>query len=205
MKVSWGDKDDGYSLTELMVVVALLGVVLGAAYLLLGAVSTMANHLEARIVAADENRAVLDRLTREIRQAYEVVDGEGAFADATATQCSFYTDLDHDRIPEIVRYRVDGRKLYRSVAAADSVFPPYDFGEFSEETAVIESLDDSWVGSMFTYYDHEDPAEEVSSGNEEEVSAVEVQLVNSATVRDYTVVIDQTTWIKVRAFRSTID
>lgn len=197
--------DAGLSMTELLVVLALLGMVLGVAYMLFGSVTGMTDRVEARTLAAEDGRRMLDRMTRELRQAREVVDGEGAFEDAQPRRCTFYCDLNHDGTPEKVRYRIVGKTLYRSEVSAASDVPPYTFGELGAEEVLIASLDGGWTGNVFTYYDNEDPAGEVPSGHPEDVSAVELKLVNSHTVGVKTAFVDLSTWVKVRSVHNTID
>ncbi|MEI8083690.1 MAG: prepilin-type N-terminal cleavage/methylation domain-containing protein, partial [Actinomycetes bacterium] len=68
MKTDWQD-DRGLSLTELMVVVVLLGVIIGAAWSVMFAVEVMSDTLTARAVATDEAQVFLDTIGKELRQA----------------------------------------------------------------------------------------------------------------------------------------
>lgn len=201
----YGHDESGYTLTEMMVVLALLGVVLAAAFMMLQSITGMVDRVEARTIASEDGRMIMDRVTREIRQAYEIEDNQGAFVDAQPRNCTFYTDLNRDGIPEMVTYRVQGKRLYRSEATATSSLPPYQFGAPQPEELLIASLDGGFTGQVFTYYDSQDPPNEVSSGHPEAVSAVSVRLVNAATVNRKTAVVDLSTWVKVRSVHNTID
>lgn len=198
-------RDDGYSVSEMMVVAIIMSLVIIASYTLMNAATGMADSVEARTLAADEGRAVMDRITREFRQAYEIVDNQGAFEDARPRECVFYTDVNRDGIPEKIWYRVQGGKLYRSQASATTTLPPYTFGAFGAEEVLVESLDGNFTGNVFTYYDGEDPPAEVPSGQAERVSAVKLRLVNGATVNKKTAFVDLSTWVKIRAVHNTID
>jgi prepilin-type N-terminal cleavage/methylation domain-containing protein len=198
-------RDEGFSVSEMMVVSLLLGIVLAASYLLMSAATGMADQIQARTIAADEGRAVMDRITREVRQAYEIEDNKGAFVDAQPRQCTFYTDADRDGRPEMVRYRVVGQVLYRSQASATSALPPYTFGPFSAEEVIVSSLSGGFNGNVFEYYDSADPPRVVPSGKPADVSAVRLRLVTSATVNKKTAFVDLSTWVKVRAVHNTID
>lgn len=198
-------RDEGFTLSEMLVITALTSILLGASFLLLNAVTTMADEVQARTIAEDESRHLMDGLTRELRQAYEIEAGAGAFVDAQPRRCAFYSDVDRDGVPELVEYRVTGTTLYRSERSADTSLPPYTWGTPAHESIVVTSLDGGWNGNVFTYWDNSDPPGEVPSGQEERVSAVELRLVNSATVNKRTALVDLSTWVKVRAVHNTID
>jgi type II secretory pathway component PulJ len=198
-------RDEGYSVSEMMVVAILMSLVIIASYTLMTAATGMADSVQARTLAADEGRAVMDQITREFRQAYEIVDNEGAFEDARPRECVFYTDVNRDGIPEKIWYRVQGGMLYRSQATATTALPPYTFGAFGPEEVLAESLDGTWTGNVFTYYDGQDPPDEVPSGQADRISAVSLRLVTGATVNKKTAFVDLSTWVKIRAVHNTID
>jgi hypothetical protein len=189
----------------MVVVTVLLSIIVGASWFLMTTATGMADQIQARTIAADEGRAIMDTVTRELRQAYEIEDNQGAFVDAQARTCTFYTDSNRDGVPEMVKYRVQGKILYRSQATATSALPPYTFGSFGAERVLVESLDGGWTGSVFTYYDSQDPPEEVGPSAPEDVSAVSVRLITGATVNRKTAFVDLSTWVKVRAVHNTID
>ncbi len=197
--------DDGYTLTELLVVSVLTLIILATVFMVLQATQTMSSTIEARSVAAEESRILVDRMTREFRQAVEIDEGEGVFDEALPRRVSFYTDVDHDGVPERVTYSVRGRTVYRSEAAATTIVPPYQFGQDRDETVVIRSLKGGWNGNVFTYYTNENPPDEVRNGHPEDASAVKVWLVNSATSGRRTVYVDSSTWVKIRSVHNTID
>lgn len=196
--------DAGFTLTELLVVTMLMGMVLGLVFMVLGAVNSMADGLEARTIATDENRMVMDRVTRELRQAQEIVEGDGVFLRAQPRQCAFYADVDHDGVPELIEYRVQGNTLYRSETASVDSVPPYTYGTPTSDV-VITSIDGGWSGNVFTYFDNQQPAQEVSSGHPEDISAVELRLINTKTVNRKSAFVDLSTWVKIRSVHNTID
>lgn len=205
MRSSVFRRDEGFTLSEMMVVTLLLGVIIMAAYLLMETVSGWSDRLEAQTIAAEEGRVVLDRLSRELRQAYEINENEGAFVDALPRQCTFYTDVDRNGTPDKVRYRVVNDRIYRSVASATSQMPPYTFLAFGPESVVEGALESSWTGSLFSYYDDQDPPVLLASTDQAAISAVKIRLVNSVKVGQKTASVDVTTWVKVRAVHNTID
>ena len=197
--------DDGVTLAELLVVMTLLVLVVSSSYLLMNTVSGWIDTVDARSRATDQARVMIDRITRELRQAVEITEGGGAFSDAQPRRCAFYSDVDHDGAPELVTYRVQSKYLYRSVAEPSKTVPPYAPYGAAVETLVMSSVDSSWNGNVFTYYDRSDPPAEVSPGHEEDVSAVSLRLVNYATVGKKTEFVDLSTWVKVRSIKNSIE
>ncbi len=197
--------DEGFTLTELLVVSVLMLVVLAMTFMVLQATTAMSSTIEARSIASGESRLLIDRMTREFRQAVEIDEGEGVFDEALPRRCSFFTDLNHDGVPERVTYTVRGRAMYRAEADATTAVPPYQFGSDRAETIVIQSFKGGWNGNVFTYYTNENPPQEVHNGHPEDASAVKVWLVNSATSGAKTSYVDSSTWVKIRSVHNTID
>ena len=205
--------EEGMTLVELLVVCALLPIVLGSGYLLMQTGTRMSNESDARQQATDQSRNVLAMLTTEYRQAVEVKDNGGAFAVALPRECQFYSDVEHvpaaPNVPELVRYRIVGTSLKRSVAYATSVSPQapdgFTYNAFSAETTVATGVPTSWTGPAFTYYDAADPPAVVASADSENVSAVAIHLINSAVVGQNTVQVDLSTWVKIRSIHNSID
>jgi prepilin-type N-terminal cleavage/methylation domain-containing protein len=196
--------DAGFTLTELLVVTMLMGMVLGLVFMVMGAVNAMADSLEARTVATDENRMVMDRVTRELRQAQEIVEGQGVFLLALPRQCAFYADVDHDGVPELIEYRIVSNTLYRSETSSTVAVPPYAYGT-PRSDVVITSINEAWTGDVFTYYDSEEPPAIVLPADSEDASAVQLRLINRKTINRTTESVDLSTWVKIRSIHNTID
>lgn len=195
--------EEGFTLTEMLVVTLLLSVILSAAYLLLDTATGIADRLEAQTIATEEGRVVLDQLSRELRQAYEINDNQGAFLVAQPREVVFYTDVGRDGIPDKVRYRVVDDKIYRAQASASTEMPPYTFSTFSSDQPVQGVLESTWDDSLFTYYtDANPPAVATSLAG---VSAVKIRLKNVVIRGQSAASVDITTWVKVRAVHNSID
>ncbi|MBN2840164.1 MAG: prepilin-type N-terminal cleavage/methylation domain-containing protein [Coriobacteriia bacterium] len=118
MMVTRRHRDDGFTLTELVVVIALLGVVLGGAYAMFSV---------AARASAESNREAW--MSREIGQPLEYA--ERVFSQQTAlTMVDAYrlegtTDRDNDNCYETYLFEVttDGRLLITSSEASDNPTP----------------------------------------------------------------------------------
>lgn len=92
--------DEGFSLVELLVAVVLVGVVSGIGITTVLAYNRNAATTKAEIDGVEEARLALNRMSRELRQAREVVrvqnpDGPG-YDPAAVTAITFKADFDDD-------------------------------------------------------------------------------------------------------------
>ena len=143
--------DRGLSLTELMVVSVLMGIIIGTVYMLFGAAANISSTTTARAVAGDEAQRAVDRMTMDIRQAQENSESKGAFSIAEANRVQFFEDLTHDGRPELVTYYVSGTNLYRTVASPTNTAPPFVFGAAGAPQLLVQGIASSG-GALFCYH-----------------------------------------------------
>jgi len=202
-RVRCASSDRGVTLVELLVVVSLLSVVMATAYLLQGSASAMSDQIEARATAYEESRKAVDRITRELRQAVEITDKGGAVERAQPPHIEFYSDVNNDGAPELVEYDGQTGSLVRTIFDPTTVVPPFTFhSSASTSSVVIESLGSH---DIFTYYDRADPPHLIVPGHREDVSAVSLHLINSATVNGSTASVDVATWVKIRSILNSVN
>lgn len=195
--------DRGFNLVELLIVAALTPMILGAAYLAFGAMTSNYSRIEATSEATGEAQRGLDTLVRELRQARQVQEGGGAFASATGSSCSFYCDVDLDGTPELVTYYVQGSDLYRGVGQPALQVYPYNFPT-RDQTMFARVLN---VGGMtseavFTYFNSTAPdaiSEQSLSANLSTISAVGIRLLATRPSTGGLVSVDFSTKVKIRA------
>lgn len=193
----------GVTLTEMLVVMVLLGSVLAVAYMTMDLSRTMADTTQARAMASDQARSAIDGMTRELRQAREIVENGGGFVTAAERDCVFYADINHDSVPERIRYYVSGQRVYRVSASALTSAPPYTFGAYSAAVALPGALKSGWTGAVFTYWNGEDPP--TAPAAIADISAVEIHLMGSASSGDRTADVDLTTSVKVRSVHNELN
>jgi type II secretory pathway component PulJ len=144
--------DEGFSLTELLVVAGLLAFILGTAYLALTTVTRMSDGVQAREQATTEATLGLERVVREMRQARALSTGTNAFKTTSPDRAVFYVDLDHLGSPERVTYYVSNGALYRMQAQSAVTLPTdADYGADSAPKLVAR-LVPGWT-AVFAYYD----------------------------------------------------
>lgn len=203
--------DSGFSLTEMMVVVVLLGVVLAAAWMVMSAVSSMSNSLSARATATDESDLFVGAAGTELRQAASLKsfagadtanpDAQAAFYDIRPRQIGFYVDIDHDGRPERVAYYVSGMRLMRQQADAANGTYPYSWAASSTAQAVIQVIDSHWAGPIFSYYTNDDwpPTQITDVSQVASITAVTVQMRNHKTWADEAASYGASDTVRVRA------
>lgn len=188
--------ETGFSLTELMVVCAILPIILGAAYLVFTTMSGNYSSISAQSEATSEAQRAMDTMVREIRQAQETTTGGGALAIAQPDRCAFYADMDRDGVPERITYYVDGTDLYRMVGVSSTQVSPYHYVDGPAQRVV--NLTTSSV-VVFTYFDNGAPDTAVTNPVPAQVSAVGIRLSASRPSQNGQVAVDFTTRVKIRA------
>jgi prepilin-type N-terminal cleavage/methylation domain-containing protein len=193
----------GFTLVELVLVCVILPVVLGAAYLVMQAMSTNYNTIQTRADATGDTQRVLDTMVRELRQGQEIAEGGGAFAVATPTRCTFYSDIDHNGVPDRVSYYVSNGSLYRVVGKAGISVYPYNF---VDQTPVDELDLGGASSSIFTYYDSGVPPQLVTSSTlMNTIAVVAMNLQCKRTSQAGMVSVGMSTQVKIRSLFNSLD
>lgn len=153
----WITAEGGFSLTEVLVVSIMLGIILGAAWLAMGTVSNASDGIMARKIAQDKGELAIERIVREFRMTQGTGDQPNPILvdpTSTATTLKFYGDVDHNGSLERVTYKVAGGLLTRQVAQST---PPSinalaaNFG--ADSAPVTLAVVDPTLTSPFVYLD----------------------------------------------------
>lgn len=136
-----GPGENGLTLVELLLVLALLGVVLAAIfqYWQYGNASWERTAAEGR--ATQEARLALMRMEREVRQAQKATETRESIHLVSSTQVEIYTDVTGDGKPELVVYRLQGDALERGVAAPSGSHFPYTYAEPGNWETVVSKVE----------------------------------------------------------------
>jgi len=195
--------DEGFSLTEMMVVSILVAIILAAAWMASATVTTAADGMISRSQAQTEGQQALELMTREIRQGEIITDAAGVNytikTPFSPTSITFYADVDHDGLPERVTYNLTtAGLLQRSLARTTVVFPgPTDYGADSAAKTLAHMT--PGTANLFTYWDGGDPA--LSTTDPTTVSAVQVTMNTVARSGGSNVTVTfQPTLVQVRAY-----
>jgi len=197
--------EQGFSLTELVMVTMLMSVILAAAYMALQTVNTTSDGMMARSQAQDGGQIAIERMTREIRQAQTVTDSVSGktyrMAAASATSISFWADVDHNGTLDRVTYTLSSGQVTRVVAVATKQYPgPSDFGANGAAT-VITKVDPS-LTTMFTLLNKDGTATtDISDAPLTAVTAVQVSMRTVGTSGAQSISVDfPPSYAQVRSF-----
>ncbi len=186
-----GKKISGFSLIELMIVLAIFALILGGLFRSLGNSQQRFDFEQDLLEAQQAARDSMDLMVREIhlsgypKSGYYNSDNNlsstwtttnlanrvaAGFVTINASQIGFEADVNDDGIVEWMEYRLNGTTLERSmVAKTGSATPSSDFKTLAQNVTNL----------VFTYLD----SNGVSTGTAANVKAVNVDL----TVRTYRV------------------
>jgi len=155
--------DRGFSLVEMTTSVAVLLVVLTAAWLLLTVSNANLNQIDFGGQASEANRAALASFERDLNHSVLPSDDVSPLLRAGARRCDFLADTDGDGSRELVSWQADDdtNKLLRVVTLATETTPvPSSIGDFAggevSTTTVVTGLSSadeypSGAPAMFTY------------------------------------------------------
>jgi prepilin-type N-terminal cleavage/methylation domain-containing protein len=194
--------DEGFTVSELLVVLALIGFILSISWMLMQTASQYASFSEANSEASDEARQALDRMTMELRQAQEATDRAGFCTTMTARSIGFYTDTKHDGRLDRVTYFMSGNSLTRRETSATTPAPPYVFKlPEAAPTTVVKMVDPTWSGAIFGYVTDDGTTATVAA----DVSAVSIRIKDSMRSGKVTATIDVNTLVKIRSVWNSLD
>lgn len=142
--------DDGFSLSELVVVVALLGGVLSVAFLGYSISATGSRTSDRASMTAMEVSAPLLEVERRVGQQHNILTGTlaGRTVNPGGYLLAFYTNSDNDNHTEtnIIEATTDGRLVFWKSEAIES--PTLTSFDWSTDNVNRDAL-----VPLFTYYD----------------------------------------------------
>jgi prepilin-type N-terminal cleavage/methylation domain-containing protein len=191
-------RQDGYTLTEMMVVIGILGLLFAAFAMVLSTALRHGSEIEDQSDLQGQVRPALDRFAQDFRQAY-TGDDTWAIESIGASQVTF---LSPDRQTPFhlrrVSYRVSGGNFQRAFATStDTDGAPWTIpalGSWSTQFGNVVSST-----AYFRYYDEGGTELNPASADVEDVRTVKVRvLVATATASSRQVTYE--TSASVRAF-----
>jgi prepilin-type N-terminal cleavage/methylation domain-containing protein len=155
----------GFTLSEMLVVISILGLILGAFSLIFSSSIRHSGEIQEQSLMQTEVRFATDRIAREVRQAYygdgttcpvTVTTGTCPITMSTATQLQFYS-LD-EQAPyhlRFIAYRLSGGALQRAMATStNTAGPPWTMPALGAWGTVVGSIKNA---TLFTYFDSASP------------------------------------------------
>ena len=189
----------GSQLVELVLTVALLGLVLGTVYAGISSLTNAAEGTSIRLQNLEEARLIMASTTKDIRTATSPGAADAAFVTATPMELEFYANINNpDAAASIVHLRVNAAtKLVEEVTPATDetgsspcTQQPCSYLESAMTTRFVGRYVVNSVSSgrpLFTYYDvagvevPTDPVTGVATDDLLRIRAVTVSLAVSKT------------------------
>ena len=137
----------GYTLAELMVVLALLGLVLSVIYPLFFFVRTSFNRASAESDAVQEARLLLLQMASEVRTARKPSPAADAVLVPNAQRLDIFSDLNGDGRPEMISYRLTAGRIERRVVEPIGTAYPFTYGDPVIWVTVVGAVTNSAVFS----------------------------------------------------------
>ncbi len=114
----------GFTLVELMIAVALLGMALSGAYYLLSFSMKSYQFTEAKFVAEQDARMVIKSMDADIHKARSVIisgiNHKAVELSDSGMKATIYTDADGDGAIDTVQYKLENNQLKRGEAILGS-------------------------------------------------------------------------------------
>jgi prepilin-type N-terminal cleavage/methylation domain-containing protein len=142
----------GYTLAELVVVLALLGLVLSIIYPLFFFVQASFNRASAESDAVQEARLLLLQMGSEVREARKPAPALDAVMVPSPERLDIYSDLNGDGRPEMISYRLRAGMIERRVASPLEAAYPFSYPDPVTWTTVVGAVANSVVFSRHTVH-----------------------------------------------------
>jgi prepilin-type N-terminal cleavage/methylation domain-containing protein len=150
-------RQHGFTLVELMVVVLISGVILAAVLGLYGSVFRTTADQGVRIQNQDSARIAMYEMSRFIRAACSSDSNLTSVSDSLALanpqEFVFFVDLDGDDAAEKVRYYLSGTTLRMQMAEPNTSVIPHTYPtSYTSDSVVILGGVRNGTNAIFTYY-----------------------------------------------------
>jgi len=142
----------GYTLVELMVVLALLGLVLSVVCSLFFFVRTSFNRASAESDAVQEARLLFLQMASEVRTARKPNPAADAVMVPSPQRLDIFSDLNGDGRPEMISYRLTAERIERRVVEPIGIAYPFSYGDPVTWVTVVRAVTNSAV--FFRRVDH---------------------------------------------------
>lgn len=170
----------GYSLTEVVVVLAIIGILIGAVGKFQRDYVVFSRIFNNELNLVDDARKILRPMANEIRSASPSANGAYAIESAATSSFVFFSDISGDAKTERVRYFLSGTTLKKGIKTASG--NPATYGT-EVVTDVVSGLRNG-SSAVFEYYDTNYTGSSTSTPLTYPISTDSIRLVKITFVID---------------------
>jgi prepilin-type N-terminal cleavage/methylation domain-containing protein len=145
------NKNKGFSLAEIIIVVAIAGAIFIAVFNFGNSIFTFNSDAQKNLSAQSGGRRVLKNLVKELRSTSPASTGSYPISLASSTAITFFTNLDGDSLKEQVRYFLQNRELKRGVLKPSGT--PLVYNPANEQISTLISGINNGSTPVFEYFD----------------------------------------------------
>ena len=147
-------RHQGTALYEVLVAMSILGLVAIGIFLAFKAGTTTWTTSQQFVAEQQNARTLITSIARGVRMiGYQYTGGSAAVINGTASDLSFYADMDGDGTMECYRYYLNGGTVYEAVVQGSSCASSILSAAGQPITATLESKRMKVTSLTFTYYD----------------------------------------------------
>jgi Tfp pilus assembly protein PilW len=147
-------RQQGSALYEVLIAMSILGLIAIGIFLAFKAGTTTWTTSQQFVAEQQNARTLITSIARGVRMiGYQYTGGSGAVINGTASDLSFYADMDGDGTMECYRYYLNGGTVYEAVVQGSSCASSILSAAGQPITATLESKRMKVTNLTFTYYD----------------------------------------------------
>lgn len=141
----------GYTLLEMLVVIAIIGITMPAVYAAINALYHVHGSTLARAVAVTETTKGIREIVRDVRSAVYAENGSLPIVALATSSLTIYADTDLDGVVERVRYFLDGTTVRKGVIEPTGT-SSYPVAQESVTPLMANIINTTASTSLFRYY-----------------------------------------------------
>lgn len=141
----------GYTLIEMLVVIAIIGITMPAVYIAIQALYRVHASTLARAVAVTETTKGVQEIVRDVRSAVYAENGALPIVALATSSLTIYADTDLDGLIERVRYFLDGTSVRKGIIEPTGT-SSYPVAQESVTLLMTNIINTTASTSLFRYY-----------------------------------------------------
>lgn len=142
---------DGFSLAEIVVVVAIAAAIFLAVFNFGGSIFSFNSSAQKNLSAQSSARRVLKNMVKELRSASPSSLGSYPIVLASTTAVTFFSNVDDDQYKEQIRYFVQGKELRKGIIKPSGT--PLSYNPSNEQITILaDGLNNGTSTPIFEYF-----------------------------------------------------